>query len=145
MRQRGHSVFATVQEFDGCRDVLRLWGVDAKVLGSKYEIGHHDIIRTMQWHLRRLILRRSIAKDRFDIAAGYGSSTQAAVAGQLAIPLFTGTDYEYVNLRSMRRAMRVMIPEVIPETKFIEAGVAAEAMKIPGAKGTRLSVPISTG
>jgi predicted glycosyltransferase len=135
LRTRGHEVIATAEGFDHCEDLLRQHQVDATVIGTKYQKGPDERLRNIAWKNRQRDLERFISKFRFDLAASYGSSTQASVAAQLCIPLFTGTDYEYVNLSTMRHARRVMIPEVVPETRFIEAGVAPGVIKrYPGQK-----------
>ncbi|MFC1664143.1 DUF354 domain-containing protein [Pseudomonadota bacterium] len=135
LKARGHNVFATAFGFDGCADLLECRNVKAEILGVRYQVGHKEMVRNLIWNYRRLKLRHFIAKYHFDIAASYGSSTQAEVAGQLSIPLFTGTDYEHVRLTSMRHASRVMIPKVVPKTKFVEAGVAPEVIhQYPGQK-----------
>ncbi len=135
LRARGHDVVATAYGFTHCEDLLKQHNVDATVVGRRYEGGHNEQLRRIGWENRRRVLYQFISKFQLDLAASYGSSTQASVAARRSIPLFTGTDYEYVNLYSMRYARRVMIPDAVPKTKFIEAGLSPGLIRqYPGQK-----------
>jgi predicted glycosyltransferase len=131
----GHDVFATALGFENCPALLRQHGVEAAIVSEKYQSGYDDADRVSGWKKRNEELRRFMAGRPIDLAVSYGSSNQAIVAGQMGWPLFTGTDYEFVRLNTMRFAARVMIPEVVPATRFLEAGVSPRAIRrYPGQK-----------
>ncbi len=125
----GHTVVTTARDFCNTIALVRLKGLPAKAIGAGYDRGRTEILKQPFWFFRMLQLRQFALGQRFDVAVSHGSHTQAVAARHLGIPTFTTQDYEHQDLRAFRHANCFMIPDVVPATPFVSAGISPKAIR----------------
>ena len=129
LQNLGHTVVITTRHFCNTIALVRAKGLTAKTIGAGYDRGRAELLKQSFWFFRMMQLGQFALARRFDVAVSHGSRTQAVAARCLGIPTFAATDYEHADLRAFRSANCFMIPDVVPATAFVSAGISADAIR----------------
>jgi len=129
LERLGHRVFVTARDFCNTIPLLHAKGIEAEQIGSGFELGKLEPLNNLYWLSRFIKLSRYARDKNFDVAVSHYSSTQAAAAKKLGIPIFSTIDYEPVDLRAFKSSTCFMIPEIVPADIFESGGVPKESIR----------------
>ena len=128
LKKLGHSVYLTARNFCNTIPLAEAKGLTIKKIGAGFEFGRLEPLNNLYWYSRYFKLLRFAHNKKFDVAVSHYSSTQAAAARRLGIPVFSTIDYEHVDLRAFREAKCFMIPDIVPSHFFEIGGVPAPSI-----------------
>jgi hypothetical protein len=123
LKKLGHSVCLTARDFCNTIPLAKAKGLEVDQIGAGFELGRLEPVNNLYWFSRLIKLTRFARDKKFDVAVSHYSSTQAAAARRLGIPVFSTIDYEHVDLRAFREAKCFMIPDIVPSHFFESGGV----------------------
>jgi uncharacterized protein len=136
LRARGAEVEVTAREYAQTRELLRLHGIEATVIGS--HAGRSRLAKARALAARLQALRGWAKGRRFDIALAHGSHELTITARRLGIPSATTFDYEWAWLQHQlgcRAATKVVVPEAIPPERLARYGaVPPKLLRYEGLK-----------
>jgi predicted glycosyltransferase len=123
LRARGDEVEITARVYAQTRQLLRLHGLEAEVIGRH---GGRSRAGKARSQARPLGAHRRLAKGRdIDVALAHGSHELTMTARRLGIPSSTTFDYEFAWLQHQlgyRAATRVVVPRAIPPERLARYG-----------------------
>ena len=137
LEDRGHEVSITARDFAQTLELLEDAGLPHTVVGPPHAgASRLAKVQTMASRLRAL---RSFARGRaFDVALSHASHELPVAARSLRIPSSYAFDYEFARAQhgiGCRAAMRVVVPEVIPQERLTRLGARArKVVRYPGLK-----------
>jgi uncharacterized protein len=136
LRACGAEVEVTAREYAQTRELLRLHGIEATVIGS--HAGRSRLAKARALAARLQALRGWAKGRRFDIALAHGSHELTITARRLGIPSTTTFDYEWAWLQHQlgcRAATKVVVPEAIPPERLARYGaVPPKLLRYEGLK-----------
>jgi uncharacterized protein len=137
LRADGHEVEVTAREYAQTLDLLRLHGIEHRVVGPAH--GGAGALGKARALAGRLPALRRFAQGRgFDLALAHGSHELTLAARSLRIPSATAHDYEWATLQhqlGVRAATRAVFPEAIPQGRLARLGAKGEKLRrYPGIK-----------
>jgi uncharacterized protein len=137
LEARGHEVAVTTREYAQTLELLRLHGIPHDVVGPEH--GGASRWRKARAMAARVPALRRYAKGRgFDLALSHASHELPLAARSLGIPSSYAYDYEYARVQhglGSRAAMRVVVPEAIPQSRLNVLGArAGKVRRYPGIK-----------
>ncbi len=131
----GHEVEVTAREYAQTLELLRLHGIEHRVVGPAH--GGAGTLGKAGALLRRLPALRRFAKPRrFDLALAHGSHELTLAARSLRVPSATAHDYEHASLQhhlGLRAATRVVFPDAVPPERLARYGARPpKLVRYPG-------------
>lgn len=137
LQARGHEVEVTTRDYAQTLELLSLHGIPHSAVGPRHGgASAFGKARAMGGRLRAL--RRYAKGRRFDVALSHASHELPLVARSLGVPSSYAFDYEFARVQhgvGCRAARRVVVPEVIPQTRLERLGArAAKVRRYPGLK-----------
>ena len=137
LEARGHEVTITARDFAQTLDLLEDAGLEHTVVGPPHAgASRAGKVSAMASRLREL--RRFARTRRFDVALSHASHELPLAARSLGVPSSYAFDYEFARPQhglGCRAATRVVVPEVIPQSRLDRIGARARKVRrYPGLK-----------
>ena len=127
LEARGHQVFKTTREYREVVQLLRLKGIEAKVVG---EHGGKELIDKLRASAQRTLELASLFEDlQPDIAVSFSSPEMARVSYGLGVPHVCINDSphaEAVARLTIPLSMRLLTPKIIPKKTWTEYGITPD-------------------
>jgi predicted glycosyltransferase len=129
LRARGIELFITARDSYQVVELLKYYGIEARVIGRHY--GKHRILKLLGTLWRGIALTWIARNEKIDISLMHGSRGCQIASGLLGIQNITISDYEHTARFSIKN-MTVIYPEIIPTDGIKRNGVTF--LKYPGIK-----------
>jgi predicted glycosyltransferase len=129
LKARGYELFITARDSYQVVELLKYYGIHARVIGKHY--GKHKILKLLGTLWRAMALVYIVRKEKIDISLTHGSRGCLLASNVLGILNVTIVDYEH-SAKTAFAKMVVIFPDVIPTE-----GVASDkirVLKYPGIK-----------
>jgi predicted glycosyltransferase len=131
LKARGFEIFLTARDTYQVCDLLKYYGVQARVIGKHN--GKLKIMKLLGTAWRALELVRIIRKEKIDISLMHGSRSCLMASAILGIQNITIVDYEHsASFSIQNKNMTVIYPEVISTEGMSKRNVSF--LKYPGIK-----------
>ena len=129
LKAKGYEIFLTARDSYQVCELLKYYGVPARVIGKHY--GKHKILKLLGTAWRAIVLAYIVRKEKIDISLTHGSRGCILASTLLGIQNITIMDYEHTAKISFNK-MWVIYPEIIPTDQRSSNGV--RILKYPGIK-----------
>jgi uncharacterized protein len=129
LKARGFEIFLTARDTYQVCDLLKYYGVQARVIGKHN--GKLKIMKLLGTVWRAVKLAQIVRRERIDLSLMHGSRSCLMASALLRIHNITITDYEHTAGMPFKN-MTVIYPEVIPTARKENRGVSF--LKYPGIK-----------
>jgi uncharacterized protein len=128
LRAKGYEIFLTARDSYQVVELLKHYGVDARVIGKHY--GKHKLLKVLGTLWRGILLTYIVRKEKPAISVTHGSRGCSLASSLLGIPNVTMIDYEHSSKGVPAKNMWLIFPEIIPTN-----GQASDKiLKYPGIK-----------
>jgi predicted glycosyltransferase len=125
LEQKGHQVLRTTRKYREVNQLLKLKGLDAKVLG---EHGGKNVADKLKASAQRTLeLASYLEKAKPDVAVSFSSPEMARTAYGLGIPHICVNDSphaEAVARLTVPLSEKLLTPKMIPKKEWIKYGIA---------------------
>ena len=113
LEKRGYSIFLTARHAAQVDELLDLYHLDGRRVGSSY--GKRTLAKVAGTVVRACRLLPMVFKEKPLFALSHGSRAQLVVASLLRLPCIVMTDYEFANQSMVRMSSSwALVPDVIP-------------------------------
>jgi uncharacterized protein len=129
LRARGFDLFLTARDSYQVVELLKYYGVQARVIGKHY--GKLKILKLLGTLWRAIALTYIARKEKVDISLNHGSRGCLIASGLLGIQSIAIGDYEHSSKFSIKN-LTVIYPEIIRTDNMARNGVVFR--KYPGIK-----------
>jgi predicted glycosyltransferase len=127
LEKRGHRVFRTTRRYREVQHLLKLKGVDAKVVG---EHGGKELIGKLKASAQRTLELASVFEEiEPDVAVSFSSPEMARVSYGLKVPHICVNDSphaEAVARLTVPLSERLLTPRIIPKRSWTKYGIPSE-------------------
>jgi predicted glycosyltransferase len=128
LKAKGYDVFLTARDSYQVVELLKHYGVPARVIGKHY--GKHKLLKVLGTLWRGVLLTFIVRKEKPVISVTHGSRGCSLASSLLGIPNVTMIDYEHSSKGVPAKNMWLIFPEIIPTN-----GQASDKiLKYPGIK-----------
>ncbi len=129
LKAKGFEIFLTARDSYQVVELLKYYGIDARVIGKHY--GKHKILKLLGTFWRAISLVYLVRKEKVDLSLCHGSRGCTIASGVLGIHNITIVDYEH-SAKMPVKNMTVIYPEIIPTDGLKRNGI--KFLKYPGIK-----------
>lgn len=129
LKARGFELFITARDSYQVVELLKYYGVQARVIGKHY--GKHKILKLLGTVWRAVALTYIARKEKIDISLMHGSRGCLIASAILGIQNITIVDYEHTAKFAIKN-MVVIYPEIIPTNGMAYSKI--KVLKYPGIK-----------
>jgi predicted glycosyltransferase len=130
LRAQGHEVIITARDAYQVCDLIKYYGLPARVVGRHY--GKSKILKLLGTCWRTLQLAAIMKRQKPDIAVSHGSRGCMLASKVMNIKGMTIADYEFAGRFDFMRTPWAVFPEVIPDDRLVGDGITI--LKYPGIK-----------
>ena len=130
LRNEGHEVILTARDAYQVCDLIKYYGLPARVIGRHY--GKSKILKMLGTCWRTVQLAAIVGRQRPDIAVSHGSRGCMMASLLLRMKGLTISDYEFAGKYNFMRTRWGAFPEVVPNDRIEGPGVTI--LKYPGIK-----------
>ncbi|MGD0909434.1 MAG: DUF354 domain-containing protein [Candidatus Acidiferrales bacterium] len=128
LKAKGYDIFLTARDSYQVVELLKHYGVNARVIGKHY--GKHKLLKVLGTLWRGILLTYIVRKEKPAISVTHGSRGCSLASSLLGIPNVTMIDYEHSSKGVPAKNMWLIFPEIIPTN-----GQASDKiLKYPGIK-----------
>jgi uncharacterized protein len=130
LREQGYDVIVTARDAYQVCDLLKFYGVSARVVGRHY--GKSKLMKMLGTCSRAIHLAAIMRTQKPDVAVSHGSRGCMLASLLLRMKGVTIADYEFAGRYNFMRTRWAVFPEVIPNDRIEGPGVTI--LKYPGIK-----------
>jgi len=130
LREDGYEVVVTARDAYQVCDLLKFYGLHARVIGRHY--GKSKILKILGTVWRTVQLAAIMRREKPDIAVSHGSRGCMLASKMLGMKGMTIADYEFAGKVDFMRTRWAAFPEVVPNDRIEGPGVTI--LKYPGIK-----------
>jgi uncharacterized protein len=130
LKGRGYEIFLTARDSYQVCELVRYYGLPARVVGKHY--GKHKALKLLGTVWRALQLALLVRKEKIDLSVTHGSRGCLLASTLLGIRNVIIMDYEHGTPLAFVRVPWVVYPEVVPTEKI--KGKGSRILKYPGIK-----------
>ena len=129
LEAKGFELFITARDSYQVVELLKYYGVQARVIGKHY--GKRKILKLLGTVWRAIALTYIVRKEKIDISLTHGSRGCSIASAFLGIQNITIVDYEHTAKLAINK-MVLIYPEIIPTDGL--ANTKIRILKYPGIK-----------
>jgi len=130
LRQRGHEVFHVSRQYQDIRDLLKLKGLEAKIIGKH---GGKELVNKLKASAQRILeLAAYFEEVNPDVAVSFSSPEMARVSFGLRVPHVCINDSphaEAVARLTIPLSAKLLGPKIIPKRVWVKYGISMEKIK----------------